>query len=49
MECACVMIALFSGFGYTALLCVGFILLNGWKLDFVGYFCISCSSERSAF
>ena len=31
------MIALFGGFGYTALLCAGFMLLNGWKLGFVGY------------
>lgn len=36
-QSASVMIALFSGFGYTALLCVGFMLLNGWKLGFVGY------------
>lgn len=28
---------MFSGFGYTALLCAGFMLLNGWKLGFVGY------------
>ncbi|MDD6798971.1 MAG: hypothetical protein PUE85_00910, partial [Firmicutes bacterium] len=36
-QSACVTIALFSGFGYTALLCAGFMLLNGWKLGFVGY------------
>ena len=36
-QSAGVMIALFSGFGYTALLCAGFMLLNGWKLGFVGY------------
>ena len=32
-----VMIALFSGFGYTVLLCAGYMLLNGWKLGFTGY------------
>lgn len=32
-----VMIALFSGFGYTVLLCACYMLLNGWKLGFVGY------------
>ena len=36
-QSAPVTIALFSGFGYTALLCAGFMLLNGWKLGFVGY------------
>ena len=36
-QSACVMIALFSGFGYTALLCAGFMLMNGWKLGFVGF------------
>ena len=36
-QSACVTVALFSGFGYTALLCAGFMLLNGWKLGFVGY------------
>ena len=36
-QSACVMLALFSGFGYTALLCAGFMLMNGWKLGFVGY------------
>ena len=36
-QSACVTIALFSGFAYTALLCVGFMLLNGWKLGFAGY------------
>ena len=36
-QSACVAITLFSGFAYTALLCVGFMLLNGWKLGFVGY------------
>ena len=36
-QSAPVTVALFSGFGYTALLCAGFMLLNGWKLGFVGY------------
>lgn len=36
-QSACVTIALFSGFGYTVLLCAGFMLMNGWKLGFVGY------------
>ncbi|MDY3918751.1 MAG: hypothetical protein SOZ59_07075 [Candidatus Limivivens sp.] len=36
-QSACVTIALFSGFVYTALLCAGFMLMNGWKLGFVGY------------
>ena len=36
-QSACVTIALFSGFGYTALLCAGFMLMNGWKLGFGGY------------
>ena len=36
-QSASVTIALFSGFGYTALLCVGFMFLKGWKLGFVGY------------
>ena len=36
-QSACVTIALFSGFGYTALLCAGFLLMNGWKLGFAGY------------
>ena len=36
-QSACVVIALLSGFAYTALLCVGFMLMNGWKLGFVGY------------
>ena len=36
-QSAPVTFALFSGFGYTALLCVGFMFLNGWKLGFVGY------------
>ena len=39
-QSAPVTIALFSGFGYTALLCAGFMLLNGWKLGFVGYMSI---------
>ena len=38
-QSACVTIALFSGFGYTVLLCAGFMLMNGWKLGFVGYMC----------
>ena len=32
-----VMIAMFGGFGYTILLCVGFMALDGWKLGFTGY------------
>lgn len=36
-QSACVAITLFSGFAYTALLCAGFMLMNGWKLGFVGY------------
>ena len=36
-QSACVTIALFSGFVYPPLLCAGFMLLNGWKLGFVGY------------
>ena len=36
-QSACAAIALFSGFAYTALLCIGFMLLNGWKLGFGGY------------
>lgn len=32
-----VLLAMFSGFLYTALLCVGYMLLNGWKLGFAGY------------
>lgn len=36
-QSAPVTIALFSGFAYTALLCAGFMLMNGWKLGFVGY------------
>ena len=32
-----VMIAMFGGFGYTILLCVGFMVLDGWKLGFTGY------------
>ena len=36
-QSAPVAIALFGGFAYTALLCAGFMLLNGWKLGFVGY------------
>lgn len=39
-QSAGVMIALFSGFGYTVLLCAGYMLLNGWKLGFVGYMSI---------
>ena len=39
-QSACVTIALFSGFGYTALMCAGFMLLNGWRLGFVGYMSI---------
>ena len=36
-QSACVMIALFSGFAYTALLAAGFMLLDGWRLGVVGY------------
>lgn len=36
-QSAPVAIALFSGFGYTVLLCGSYMLLNGWKLGFVGY------------
>ena len=36
-QSAPVAIALFSGFGYTVLLCAGYMLLNGWKLGFVRY------------
>ena len=36
-QSAPVAIALFSGFGYTVLLCAGYMLLNGWKLGFIGY------------
>ena len=36
-QSACVTIALFSGFGYTALMGAGFMFLNGWRLGFVGY------------
>ncbi|MGN0504526.1 MAG: hypothetical protein ACI4HJ_05720 [Ruminococcus sp.] len=36
-QSAPVMIALISGFGYTALLYAGFMLMNGWRLGFVGY------------
>ena len=36
-----VMIALLSGFGYTVLLCGGYMLLKGWKLGFVGYMSLS--------
>lgn len=36
-QSACVTIVLFSGFGYTAILCAGFLLLSGWKLGFTGY------------
>ena len=35
-----VMITLFCGFGYIALLFVGFVLLPGWTLGFLGY--MSC-------
>ena len=36
-QSACVLITLFGGFAYTALLCAGFLLMNGWKLGFAGY------------
>ena len=36
-QSACVMIALFSGFIFPALLCLGYLALDGWKLGFVGY------------
>ena len=32
-----VMIAMFGGWAYTILFCVGFLLLPGWKLGFAGY------------
>ena len=35
-QSACVMITLFGGFVYTALLCAGF-MMYGWQLGFVGY------------
>ena len=35
-----VMITLFGGFGYMVLLFVGFMLLPGWMLGFLGY--MSC-------
>ena len=34
------MITLFCGFGYMVLLFVGFMLLPGWMLGFLGY--MSC-------
>ena len=34
------MITLFCGFGYMVLLFVGFVLLPGWTLGFLGY--MSC-------
>ena len=36
-QSACVTFALFGGFAYTALLCVGYMIMNGWKLGFAGY------------
>ena len=32
-----VMIAMFGGWAYTVLFCVGFLLFPGWKLGFAGY------------
>ena len=32
-----VMIAMFGGWAYTILFCIGFLLLPGWKLGFTGY------------
>lgn len=32
-----VMIVMFSGFAYSILFCVFFLLLPGWKLGFAGY------------
>ena len=32
-----VVLAMVSGFGYTILLCAGFMLLDGWKLGITGY------------
>ena len=32
-----VVLAMVSGFGYTILLCVGFMVLDGWKLGITGY------------
>ena len=29
-----------SGFVYVILLCVGYMLLDGWKLGFVGYMAV---------
>ena len=36
-QSAGVVFAMLSGFAYTILLCVGFMLLDGWKLGFTGY------------
>ena len=36
-QSAGVLFAMLSGFAYTVLLCVGFMLLDGWKLGFTGY------------
>ena len=36
-QSAGVVFAMLSGFAYTILLCVGFMLLDGWKLGFIGY------------
>ena len=36
-QSAGVVFAILSGFAYTILLCVGFMLLDGWKLGFTGY------------
>ena len=36
-QSAGVVFAMLSGIAYTILLCVGFMLLDGWKLGFIGY------------
>ena len=36
-QSASAVFAMLSGIAYTSLLCVGFMLLDGWKLGFTGY------------
>lgn len=36
-QSASAVFAMLGGIGYTALLCVGFMMLDGWKLGFMGY------------
>ena len=36
-QSASAVFAMLGGFAYTILLCVGFMLLDGWKLGFIGY------------